>query len=643
MKKLKAKKRVETIPSWAILERALIRTMNETPELVMEKYVQPNGYLKWPVDPNYTSIDALDDMYESFHNWPLFYLLGGHEKFLSLSHREYDAITEQFTHYSSGHGHPIVVKEYEQGYDWMHQGEGYLFFYLLNLADPKNTKNRKRSENYAGFLLNEDPDALNYDPQKKMLKCCYLGSKGPGHRNFDDTPWLWADWKQWYGLPFNDLEGITTIDDMRDEGKAKRMAEVMRKRLAYSDTVINLMSTSMVMNAYLHTGAQKYKDWILEYTAAWRERTKKNGGLVPDNVGRNGEIGGEMGGNWYGGYYGWTWPHGFYFIADALTIACENEALLTGDRGVIGWIRSQYDRLLTLAVEREGTLQIPQKHSEPGAVQEYAGTARCMILDDAQKTTANPDFHRLLEIDGWYEFCPLPAAQPAHLWFMSREERDFGFIRRIRDKRDRAWEQLNDFYSKYQGGQDHAWLNYLDGGYQNYPEEILKHNIKQTYGRMKFMREDTEDPASYTDAYLQRRNPVTVEGLVHLTLGGPMPIYNGGLLTVSVLYFDADKKRPGLPEDTAALVSAINTEGITLTVINTSPAVSHTLIIQGGAFGEHRFVSVSAGSETTAIDANLFELEVPAASEITMEIKMDRYSLRPAYQWPFENDKECIL
>jgi hypothetical protein len=410
----------------------------------------------------------------------------------------------------------------------------------------------------------------------------------------------------------------------------------MRERLAYSDTLINLMSTSMVMNAYLHTGKQKYKDWILEYTAAWRERTEQNGGLVPDNVGRNGKIGGNMGGKWYGGYYGWTWPHGFYFIADAVTIACENEALLRGDTGVIGWIRSQYDRMLALAVDHEGTLQIPLKHSEPGAVQEYAAKGRFMILDEARKTTANPAFDRLLEINGWYEFCPLPPASPAHLWFMSREERDFAFIRKIRNKKDRAWERINEFYSKYQGGQDHAWLNYLDGGYQNYPREILEHNIKQTYSRMKFMREDTEDPAAYTDAYLQRRNPVTVEGLVHLTLGGPMPIYNGGLLTVSVMYFDADAKRPGLPEDTAALVSAISAGGIVLTVINTSPAHSHTLIIQGGAFGEHRFTSVSAGDETTAIDSNQFELELPPAAGITMKIDMDRYALNPAYRWPFE-------
>lgn len=304
MKEITATRRQTALPEWAVLERQLIRTMNQTPEFVLEKYTNPDGSMLWPTDPNYTSTDALDDMYESFHNWPLFYFAGGDEKFLTYSHRQFDAITEQFTHYSCGHGHPIVVKEYEQGYDWMHQGEGYEFFYLLNLADPENPKNRERSLRFAGFLLNEDPDAINYDPEHKVLKSCYLGSMGAAGRNFDGTPWMWADWKQWYGLPFHDLPGITTVDEMHDEKKAKRMAEAMRDRLAHSDTLVNLMSTSMVMNAFLHTGQDKYREWILEYTKAWRQRTAENGGLVPDNAGPDGKIGSEMNGKWYGGYYG---------------------------------------------------------------------------------------------------------------------------------------------------------------------------------------------------------------------------------------------------------------------------------------------------------------------------------------------------
>ena len=38
----------------------------------------------------------------------------------------------------------------------MHQGEGYLFFYFLNLADPQSQKNKDLSIRFAVFYLNED-------------------------------------------------------------------------------------------------------------------------------------------------------------------------------------------------------------------------------------------------------------------------------------------------------------------------------------------------------------------------------------------------------------------------------------------------------------------------------------------------------
>ena len=63
---------------------------------------------------------------------PLFYLLGGNERFLTDVHREFDIITEAMSHYDTGHGYPMVVKEYQPGYDWFHQGEGnYTVLYAL--------------------------------------------------------------------------------------------------------------------------------------------------------------------------------------------------------------------------------------------------------------------------------------------------------------------------------------------------------------------------------------------------------------------------------------------------------------------------------------------------------------------------------
>ena len=55
----------------------------------------------------------------------------------------------------------------------------------------------------------------------------------------------------------------------------------------------------------------------------------------------------------------------------------------------------------------------------------------------------------------------------------------------------------------------------------------------------------------------QQTNPVTTEALIQLTLGAPQLIYNGGLLMSRLRYFDFDRKRPGLPKDTAALVETL--------------------------------------------------------------------------------------
>ena len=59
------------------------------------------------------------------------------------------------------------------------------------------------------------------------------------------------------------------------------------------------------------------------------------------------------------------------------------------------------------------------------------------------------------------------------------------------------------------------------------------------------IRADRSDLRSVNIHHWQQHNPVTTEALVQLTMGGPPPIYNGGLLHVPVRHFDARAKRPG--------------------------------------------------------------------------------------------------
>ena len=621
-------------PEWAVLERSLIDLMNGAVDPVMEKYVRDDGSVLWPTTEEFSSIDGLDDAYESFFNWPVFYILGGDDHILELSHKTYDGITAQFSRYDSGHGHPMVFKEYEQGYDWMHQGEGYVFFYSLCLADPHNAKSGERARRYAGFYLNEDPDALNYDPEKKIILCPHNGSKGPAYRNFEGRPYHYPHsfWKS-YPLPFLDLEGIDTVDDLQKPGMEQKMAQAIVERMARGDVACNLASTSLVTNAYLFGGKdkEKYKSWILEYVGAWIERTKQNNGILPDNVGHSGKIGECMGGRWYGGYYGWTWPHGWGTLSDAVISAAENALVLTGERDYMELPRSQVDLLASHGELQGKTLHVPECHND----------------------------------HGWFQKRPLRADSMAHIWFASMAAEDMARIEKLRNHDAGDYKSIQSHYSKHNCGNDAPWIAYLQGDYPNYPVEILRHNHAQVYQCLDFMRQDQQDPSTYGDWYLQARNPISVEGLLQLTMGAPLFMYNGGLLQARLRYFDAQRRRPGLPPDVAALVEKLTDDGAVVQLANLNPTEERELVVQAGAFGEHRFKSVSGnrrreladgevgihGSDpqhhnnwvaeqiepfSVEVDDTTFAVRLEPGCRVRLELDMERYVGDPSYGLPWD-------
>ena len=89
-------------------------------------------------------------------------------------------------------------------------------------------------------------------------------------------------------------------------------------------------------------------------------------------------------------------------------------------------------------------------------------------------------------------------------------------------------------------------------------------------------------------------NPVAVDALIRLTLGGLPPGRDGGLLNARLRYFDPARKRAGLPEDVAALVSEMTATSTRVTLVNLNQASARTVVVQGGAYGEHRIESVQS-------------------------------------------------
>ncbi|HEY3081105.1 MAG TPA: hypothetical protein VGM69_14530, partial [Chloroflexota bacterium] len=567
-------------PAWAILERQLFTTLDQSVHVFLDRYTHPDGTLIWR--DTLHGRDGADDFYESSYNWPLLYLLGGGDHLLPLAVRQWEAITGQVASLK-----PLgqIHKEYERGYDWFHQGEGNLYFYFLCLADPQRPAHRQRARRFAGFYLNEDPEAPNYDADRKLIRAPHNGSAGPryGFSDSAESRHGWSASMARYGLPFADVPGIAHYDDLRDPDLAGRMGAAMHDRMGRGDVAANLAATGLLTNAYLLTGDERYRGWVVDYVDAWIERARRNGGFLPDNVGISSQIGEYTGGKWYGGLYGWTWPHGFYNIAMAALVAAASASLLTRDLSYLDLARDQIDRIWELGETRAFDPRSMSLHEHwvgQRAALERAGSTRTFLVPYRHGDS------------GWFDYQPLAPMYPTALWATSLDPADWERIERLRRAEPFDWRLVFPFRTKEDAGHEPPWLRFLAGDNPTYPEQILRASLGLAHWRLDGIRADESDLTAVHIHHWQQHNPVLTEALIQLTLGAPPPVYNGGLLHAPLRYFDALRRRPGLPEDVAALVTRVAAAEIDVHLVNLSPTNLRELVIQSGAFAEHRFDDV---------------------------------------------------
>ncbi len=343
-------------PDWAVKQRYLMELMDEAAETFVERYTRPDGTLIWR--DTWPGMDGSDDGYESFMSFALFYLLGGSERVHALARREWNAVTWQFTEYGQ------VRREYDAYYDWMHHGESSTYIYYLGMANPYHHVDRTRALRFAAMYAGLDPEAPNWDPDLKMIRSPINGSMDRGPRCRRRTGSRTARCWPTISPPTRTCPAsISRIPSPSSTGTTtrplRRSSRLMNERMVPGDVPLNLNATSLITSAYLYTGDEVYKRWVLDYLGAWRERTERNGGITPDNVGPSGEIGERMGGKWWGGYYGWRWPHGAWIILESTLIAGQNATLLTGDPSWLDLHRSQGDLLWSLRREENGGVTVP--------------------------------------------------------------------------------------------------------------------------------------------------------------------------------------------------------------------------------------------------------------------------------------------
>ena len=153
------------------------------------------------------------------------------------------------------------------------------------------------------------------------------------------------------------------------------------------------------------------------------------------------------------------------------------------------------------------------------------------------------------------------------------------------------------------------------------------------------MRQDATPASRRLADNMLDYNPAATESLVQLMWGGLLPGREGGLVNARLRYFDPERRRAGLPQDVAALISQLTDTTTTLTLINLNPSALRTVIIQGGAYGEHRLTTVRQGSTTTPIDAPLVTVELEPGSGGTLQFEMNRYANDPTIKYPWKRSE----
>lgn len=563
-------------PTWALMELELIHAQTQACEIFYDKYFDDRGYMRCV--PRWGGDDGPDDAIENLTDWPILYALGGPEILLEMCHHAQEGHIQQYTEAKTVEvpfaRDGMYYKEFPVMGDWLHNGESLSVFGAIGLCDPADLDYQRRLKLWSGFYMNEDEEAPNYDPEHKIIRSLFNGSRGPMLRK--------ATALDWTGDPIEEGRFILIHGE-------RNYQEMLAHFQNYTDVIgdhpSNLVATGLAFDAYSVLGEEKYRDWVLEYVDAWVERAAANNDILPSNIGLDGTIGGACEGKWYGGCYGWGFT----------TVIPQNGELAhrnTTNLGIAG-----FGNALIL----NGDMK-------------YVDTWSAMIdAVNANKKTVDGEtlYPHMHGDEGWYAFSPTPYSEGALMvYYWSMKEKD----------KERV--------------SDNEWLAFLDGDNPNFPIDAMKKDFGTLHEKLELLKNDPTTPDTRLSDNPNHINPALVGNLFQLMMGGPPP-YRAQATHCRLRYFDPELRRPGLPEEVGALIDAITEETTRVTLINVNQLEERSIIVQNGAYGEHECLSVNVEGKEIEVGSSSFEVRLAPGSGATMTIKINRYTNQPTLQFPW--------
>jgi hypothetical protein len=181
----------------------------------------------------------------------------------------------------------------------------------------------------------------------------------------------------------------------------------------------------------------------------------------------------------------------------------------------------------------------------------------------------------------------------------------------------------------------HPWISYLEGRNDHYPIEALQADFGTVRKKIEWIRNDPTTPDTRLSDNPNPYNPATVGTLFQMMTGG-LPPYRAQAVHTRLWYFDPDQRRPGLPEDTGALVEKITKDEVVVTLVNMNQLEDREITVQGGAYGEHQCLSVTIDGTETDVDDASFSVLLKAGSGHRLAVKQKRYANQPTFRRPWE-------
>jgi hypothetical protein len=578
-------------PEWALLERQVINAHTSACEAFFDRYFDAQGFLlcvaRWGAD------DGPDDAIENVNDWPHVHALGGADRIREMYRKAYEGHVRQYTLAKTVDvpfaRDGMYFKEFPVMMDWQHNAEGLTVFNLMGLSDPHDPRYRERVKRFAGFYLNEDPGAPNYDPQYRIIKSMFNGSRGPLMRN--------ATALDWTGDPIDTDRFAGSSLEHGENGYKQMLAHFADYKDTLGDSPLNLNATGLALNAYMLDHEQKYKQWLLEYVDAWVERARANNDIIPSNIGLDGKIGGTAGGKWYGGVYGW----GFSPIVPMTGKRADRNRV---PRSFVGFMNAY---LISGGDDRY--LEVWRKQAD-------------RINEQRKVVKGAASTPRMYGDRGWYSYEPGDYNLNFNeIYFLSMKPQD----------RARA--------------EDTPWFGFLEGKNPEFPVKALHEALTHMRKCGESIRADPTTPDTRLADTVMDFNPASVIALTQLMEGGlyiqhpawakSSPAQGGALLFCRLRYFDPQRRRAGIPQDVAALVHSMTDDSVILALVNTNPTEPRLVTVQAGAYGEHKVISISDGKWTRPVNDRSFTVRLAAGAGAKLTITMKRFANQPTLEHPW--------